>query len=114
MPYYAENEKTTEYESAVQRPGKFEGESRYIPYFWEQYLDGGADEDDGTTLTFRVTDEDKELFPELKGRKAVKLMEREDGFVVEVSTPARATYQSGSKPKKHHKKSDSSLGGILL
>ena len=68
----------------IRSPGKFEGEMLYVPHFWEAYLDGGADRDDGTTLGFDVTAEDKREFPELKGRRTVRLRVREDGFVVEV------------------------------
>jgi hypothetical protein len=76
--------KRTEYEDMVRRPGKFEGEARYVPYFWEAFLDGFADSDDGEVIGFRVSEQDKTLFPELKKRKWVRLYEREDGFVVEV------------------------------
>ena len=68
----------------IRSPGKFEGEMLYVPHFWESYLDGMADRDDGTTLGFDVTAEDKQEFPELKGRRTVRLRVREDGFVVEV------------------------------
>lgn len=64
--------------------GKFEGEMVYVPHYWSIYLDGFADRDDGTTLGFDVDAEDKKQFPELKGRKTVKLRVREDGFVIEV------------------------------
>jgi hypothetical protein len=65
-------------------PGKFEGEMVYVPYFWEAYLNGMADRDDGRTLGFDLTVEDKREFPELKGRRTVKLFQRDDGFVVEL------------------------------
>jgi hypothetical protein len=77
----------TEYKTAAGRiisPGKFEGEMVYVPYFWEAYLNGCADRDDGRVLGFDVTAEDKAMFPELKGRRTVRLMERDDGFVVQV------------------------------
>jgi hypothetical protein len=74
----------SEYAAMVKRPGKFEGEQAYVPYFWDCYLDGGADGDDGKVLTFDVTDADRLLFPELSRRKRVRLVERDDGFVVEV------------------------------
>lgn len=67
----------------VNRPGKFEGEQPYVPFFWDAYLQGGADNDDGTFLTFRVTAEDRAMFPELKGRRSVKIYQRDDGFVCE-------------------------------
>lgn len=68
----------------VRGPGKFAGEPVYVPYFWDAYLNGCADRDDGTVLGFDVTAEDKELFPELKRRHTVELIERDDGFVCEV------------------------------
>ena len=70
-----------DYVKEVTRPGKFEGEAPYVPYFWEAYLNGMADDDDGTTLVFHVTDEDRELFPELKKVRRVYLVEDSNGFV---------------------------------
>jgi len=67
-------------------PGKFEGEARYIPYYYTVYLDGGADEDDGNTLSFKVTPADKVIFPELSRRKVIKILEREDGFIIEIKS----------------------------
>ena len=68
----------------IRSPGKFEGECRYVPYYWGAFLDGGADRDDGRVLGFDVTDEDKAMFPELRRRRTVKLYERDDGFVCEI------------------------------
>lgn len=68
----------------IRSPGKFEGEAVYVPHFWDIYLNGFADSDDGTALGFDVLPEDKVEFPELKRRRCVKLMERDDGFVVEL------------------------------
>jgi hypothetical protein len=73
-----------ECEIAVQGPGKFEGEAAYVPYYWDAYLNGMADRDDGKILGFDVTAEDRQLFPELKGRRTVRLYQREDGFICEV------------------------------
>lgn len=67
----------------TRRRGKFEGEQAYVPYFWEAFLNGGADDDDGETLTFRVTDADRAIFPELRRVKKVRIYERSDGFVCE-------------------------------
>jgi hypothetical protein len=64
-------------------PGKFEGEAVYVPYFWGAFLDGMADRDDGTVLGFDVSAEDKAQFPELKRRRTVRLLQRDDGFVCE-------------------------------
>lgn len=64
-------------------PGKFEGEAVYVPYFWELFLDGSWDRDDGDVIGFDLTLEDKEMFPELKGKRTVRLLQRDDGFVCE-------------------------------
>jgi hypothetical protein len=73
-----------EYKDDVSRPGKFQGEQPYVPYFWECFLDGFADRDNGSVLEFDVWEEDKKLFPELKNRHTVKLVEEDNGFVTEV------------------------------
>jgi len=69
---------------AINHPGKFEGEAIYVPYFWEAFLNGFADRDDGTVLGFDVSAEDHDMFPELKGRHTVKLIETDHGFVSEI------------------------------
>jgi len=95
------------YEEDVKGPGKFEGERRYVPYFWEQYLDGGADKDDGKFLHFKLTDEDKKKFPELKGRKVIKIWEDDVGFVREANPLGR--------PRRNpHRKSKAGLGILGL
>jgi hypothetical protein len=68
----------------IRSPGKFEGEMIYVPYYWQAFLEGMADRDNGHVLGFDVTREDKAEFPELKNRRTVRLIERDDGFVVEV------------------------------
>ena len=68
----------------IRDPGQFEGEMLYVPYYWDAYLNGCADRDDGDVLGFDVTPEDKAQFPELKRRRTVKLCQRDDGFVCEV------------------------------
>jgi hypothetical protein len=67
----------------ITSPGQFEGEAIYVPHFWDIFLNGFADRDDGNTLGFDVTQEDKQEFPELKRRRTVKLYQRDDGFVCE-------------------------------
>jgi hypothetical protein len=64
-------------------PGKFEGEMVYVPHYWDVFLNGFADRENGNVLGFDVTPEDKIQFPELKRRRTVKLCERSDGFVCE-------------------------------
>lgn len=82
------DEITAEYDidsdGRVRAPGKFEGEMLYVPYYWDAYLNGCADRDDGRTLGFDVTVEDKAMFPELRRRRTVRLVEDGQGFVVEV------------------------------
>lgn len=66
-------------------PGKFEGEAIYVPHFWEAYLNGCADRDNGTIVGFDITAEDRAEFPELgKRRRTVRLVQRDDGFICEV------------------------------
>jgi len=67
----------------IHSPGQFEGKMVYVPYFWDAFLNGFADRDNGTVLGFDVSPEDKKEFPELKGRRTVKLYQRDDGFVCE-------------------------------
>lgn len=66
----------------ITTPGKFEDQLVYVPYFWEMYLDGGADEDDGEILTFTVTAADVTEFPELRDVKVVRMYETDQGFVI--------------------------------
>jgi hypothetical protein len=68
----------------IRSPGQFEGEAVYVPYFWNAYLEGCADRDNGRTLGFDITPEDRQMFPELGAkRRTVKLYQRDDGFVCE-------------------------------
>ena len=68
----------------IRSPGKFENQPVYVVYFWEIYLNGFADRDDGKIIGFDLTLDDKLIFPELKGRRTVNLMEDNQGFVTEV------------------------------
>lgn len=69
---------------AVKGPGKFEGERPYVAYYWEMYLNGCADGDDDEILSFNVTPEDTAIFPELKDRNVIKIVETDQGFVCEI------------------------------
>jgi len=73
----------TEALDIVSRPGKFEGCAPYVPHFWEAYLEGLADDDDGAVLRFDVTLEDVAEFPELADVESVFLAETDCGSVVE-------------------------------
>jgi hypothetical protein len=64
----------------IRSPGKFEGQPLYVPYFWEQKPDAIK----GNVMCYEVLPKDKSEFPELKGRKVIKLIEDDMGFVVEV------------------------------
>jgi len=68
-------------QGTIQSPGKFEGEMLYVPYFWDAYLNGMADSDDGEVLTFEVNDEDRAQFPELADVKQIDLVSTDSGFV---------------------------------
>ncbi len=67
----------------VSHPGPFECCAPYVPFYWEIYLGGMADRDDGTVLGFDVSPSDRKKFPELKGRHTVKLIQDDDGFIYE-------------------------------
>lgn len=77
------SEYTIDENGIIRDLGKFEGEMLYVPYFWDAYLNGMADEDDGETLTFEVSDDDRAMFPELAETKQVQIYQRDDGFVCE-------------------------------
>ena len=76
-----------EYEEEVKRPGRFEGEPLYAPYFWDQVMNGGGDEtiegeDDETIIdVFIVTAEDRLLFPDLSEAKKVFIYCDNHGFI---------------------------------
>jgi hypothetical protein len=67
----------------IRSPGKFEGEMLYVPYFWECYLNGCADGDNGRRIWFSVMACDRKQFPELAKRRSVGLVEDDSGFVRE-------------------------------
>lgn len=69
----------------VRSPGTFEGEMVYVPYFWDKVLEGWQDweEDDGIA-GFVVSPEDRAMFPELKAKTRIRLVQTNDGFVTEL------------------------------
>ena len=68
----------------IRSPGQFEGEMIYVPHYWDIFMNGFADRDNGTIIGFDITPEDRNEFPELgKRRRTVKLYQRDDGFVCE-------------------------------
>lgn len=68
----------------IRDPGKFEGGYLYVPYFWNCFLEGFHDGDDGNVILFNVEPDDKKWFPELRRRRCVKLIETDQGFIAEV------------------------------
>ena len=63
-------------------PGKFEMEPVWAPYFYDFYMDGGADEtDDEDVVSFGVDADDIAAFPELAGAARVMLQFGDTGFV---------------------------------
>lgn len=60
----------------ITSPGKFEREPIYAPYFYELWLDNGADNE-----PIAVEDEDRREFPELEDIAEVRVSEDDDGFV---------------------------------
>lgn len=62
-------------------PGKFEGGAIYSPYFYDLYLSGSHDLDDGKYLYFNLTDVERAMFPELENVKTLKMYEDTYGFV---------------------------------
>ena len=70
----------------INSPGKFEGEPQYTPYYWNMVLHGAADETIGpierwTYDIFEVTEDDKDIFPELENVKVISVTSDEFGFV---------------------------------
>ena len=66
----------------ITTPGKFENEMYYLPYFYDLYLDGGhtgCTRDD--IIYFKLDDDDKKDFPELKHYSYFWFHETEQGFV---------------------------------
>lgn len=75
---------TVDAQGIIRSPGKFEGCMLYVVHYWDVFLNGFADRDNGHILGFDVTPEDKQEFPELKRRRTVRLCESDNGFVCEV------------------------------
>lgn len=89
------------YEEESRRPGKFTGEPGYVPYFYDQALNGfGGEwechcselgeeevslgcECDSHWETFTVSAGDVLIFPELAGRASIRLYVASSGFVSE-------------------------------
>lgn len=100
MPKRAERamKERKDYEEDVSRPGKYEGERPYVPYFYEMYLDTGcAYEDHGRTLEFVVDKEDAEMFPDLlEEGDHVFFYESENGFIIETDGPGDDDFEDAN------------------
>ena len=76
-----------EYRENVRHPGKFEGCSAYVPYFWDLLMDGDGEELDDNVVQFVVTNEDIAKFRNELGYMCghkIKLWEDDQGFVHEL------------------------------
>lgn len=62
-------------------PGKFEGEPKYVPDFWDKALNGEANSDEDGVFCFSITEEDVRKYPELIVGQKLLLSESTDGFV---------------------------------
>lgn len=71
-------------EAAVKRPGAYEGQARYVPYFWEHT--DGSDEDTGEIQGYLINGTDHMVFPELRIGEWVYLIQTDQGFVEEVDS----------------------------
>lgn len=78
-----------ECQDMVSRPGKFENEPIYSPYFWDIVMNGFSDDildDNGETIDVCfINEKDLTLFPELKGTYAILIFQDNSGFVYCVS-----------------------------
>lgn len=65
----------------IKDPGRFEGESYWVSYYYDVGMNGAADEDDGQNWLFNLDQEDYKKFPELKGHKTIVISSSDQGFV---------------------------------
>ncbi len=63
--------------------GPFEGQNLYIPYFWYLHISGYREDVQNGIVTFQVRMEDRAQFPELINHDIVRLMQQENGAIVE-------------------------------
>ncbi len=94
---YAVNKK-----GVVVTPGKFAGQMLYVPYFWDKYLSGSADDTTGDFITFFITDDERKEFPELGQAEIITLLEIERTLICEL--PGRSTNVE-LKRNLHHPRS---------
>jgi hypothetical protein len=58
----------------ITSPGHFAGQMIYVPYFWDKYMKGLADDTAGGFITFYINEEDRKEFPELGEAAAITLV----------------------------------------
>ena len=61
--------------------GKFVGQPKYAPYFWQQVKDGLADEVNGNVYLFDITPKDIKKYPELSRWEVVRVYDEGGGFI---------------------------------
>lgn len=71
-------------DGTITSPGKFQGEMLYMPLFWNAFVEGLTTTNSHGYLVCEITKEDREEFPELKGRRAIVFDETDQGFVCEI------------------------------
>lgn len=64
----------------ITTPGPCEGEPSWVSHFWEAFLNGDG-EDDGDTIWFDVTADERAEWPELAQERVVGVWTDEQGFV---------------------------------
>lgn len=72
----------THHRGIITSPGKFESEPLYAVAFYEEGLNGCADQDDGERYAFEVTPEDRATWPEIPtDANWIVITESDNGFV---------------------------------
>lgn len=69
----------------IRNPGRFEGERTYVPYYWQETLDGGCDEEYVGEVPYYVIEvepKDRFIFDIPQEVTIVVLWQSNDGFVM--------------------------------
>jgi hypothetical protein len=74
--------------------GKFEGEPRYVPYYWDCALQGMYAEDVAGVFFMPFDRDDYAKFNELEGEYGIALEESEQGFVYAKIYSTQAEYNA--------------------
>jgi hypothetical protein len=84
---YAVNKK-----GVITSSGHFAGQMVYVPYFWDKYVKGLADDTTGGFITFYINEGERKEFPELGEAAAITLVEIGRTLVCELpKEPKEAT-----------------------